>query len=139
MNRRQLLQRAGASLALPAVPAIAVAAPAGPTVTSLLADYRKARRRYDAAEALFQATKPNRPAGLDAEVDRLCCAYMDMEGTICATPPRDLREAIVLLRFVRENAVGDPYTPDEPMSQWKDCRDFTGIDNVLAFLEGMVQ
>ena len=138
MNRRQLLQRAGASLALPAVPAIAVAAPAGATVTSLIDQHRALQRRYEAVQALFDAT-PGEPEELAAEVDRQCYAVMDLEPLVCAARPRDLREAIMLLRFVRENAIGDPYTHDQLTSHWSDSREFVGIDNVLAFLEGMVQ
>ena len=138
MNRRQLLQAASASLALPAVPTIAVAAPAGPTVTSLLAEHEAARARYEAAEAPYRGL-PEEPENVTAELERMSEALLDLEALICRTPPRDGQEAVALLRFVREHVVGDPYTADAPMSQWADSRDFVALDNVLTILEGMVQ
>ena len=138
MNRRQLLQGAGAALTLPAVPAIAVAAPAGPTVTSLLADYWRVRAEYSAAHALLKAT-PGEPSPIDAECDRLCNAFLAIESEICRTTPRDIREAVALLGFVRRCVLSDPDADDQDMSDFRDGRDFAGIDGALAVLERAVR
>ena len=147
VDRRQVLTGTTAALALPAVPSTAAVAATicqrladsgGPTVTSLLADYWRTRAECEAVSALLKDT-PDEPPALAAEADRLCDAFLAIEPEICKTPPRDVREAVALVAFIRRNVMSDPDADDEEMTTYVDARDFVALDNALVVLERAVR
>ena len=137
VDRRQVLTGPIAAAAVATVSMLPAPAVGAATVTDLLAKYRVAFAHYMAGRARHYAVPDDE--AVEAEYEKLCDHMMEMEPIICRTPPRDVREAVMLLRFVRDNVMGCPFTDDAAMSIWNDCRDFIAIDSILAVLEGLGQ